>query len=208
MPLRARNDIHLARRLWHVCGVLVVVTLYWIVPPERAHFTVLALCLPVIAVDIVRLFIPRFNRTLTWLFRPFMREHEQDRVAGLSYMLAGVIFIVLLFSRNVVLLSLLFLAFADPLASFFGIRYGRDKLIGEKSLQGSLAAFVTCFLLSLGFFYVMDLMRERLFIVCLVAGMIGAIGELVPVGKIDDNFVFPCLSATMLTGLFYVFGGF
>lgn len=207
MPLKARNDIHLARRLWHFCGVGFMLALYWFVPPKRATLVAVALCLPVISMDVARLFIPRWNRALTWLFRPFMRDSERDRLAGLSFMLLGVLIIVLIFPRNVVALSLMCLAVADPAASYFGIRYGRDKLIGHKSLQGSLAAFVSCFLLSLGFFYVMHLMRERLFIVCLLTGLIGAVSELVPVGKLDDNLVFPVLSSTLLTGLFYIFGG-
>lgn len=207
MHLRARNDIHLARRLWHFSGVMLIFALYWFVPGERAVLTALLLCVPVIAIDLTRLCVPRLNSTLTFLFRPFMRESERHRIAGLSFMLAGVLFIIVLFPRNVVLLTLLFLGVADPLASYFGIRYGKDKLIGEKSLQGSLAAFVACFLLSLLFFYAMDLMRERLFIVCLLGGLIGALSELVPVGKLDDNFVFPAVSGALLTGLFYLFGG-
>ena len=43
--------------------------------------------------------------------------------------------------------------------------------------------------------------------VALLAGLIGAFSELVPIGKLDDNFVFPVLSATLLTGLLKLFGG-
>ncbi len=207
MSLQARNDIHVARRLWHFSGVMVIFALYCLVPNERAGLTAISLASLIIGIDIVRLFIPGINRTLSWIFRPFMRENERQKIAGVSYMLAGVTVIILVLPRNVVMLTLLFLAVADPLASFFGIRYGRDKLIGAKSLQGSGAAFITCFVLSFGYFLIMDLMRERLFIVCLLSALTGAIGELVPVGKLDDNLVFPILSGTLLTGLFYVFGG-
>ena len=43
----------------------------------------------------------------------------------------------------------------------------------------------------------MDLMRERLFIVCLLSGLSGAVSELMPVGKLDDNLVFPVVSASV-----------
>ena len=207
MTLRARNDIHLARRLWHFAGVMFIYLLYSTVPAEKAKLTALALGLPIIAIDVTRLFVPKLNYSLTWMFRPFMRENERHRLSGLSFMLAGAALNILLFPRHVVFLALLFLAVADPMASFFGIRYGKDKLIGEKSLQGSLAAFATCFLLAMIYFYMMNLMQERLFIVCLLAGLIGAVSELMPVGKLDDNFVFPVLSGTLLTGLLYLFGG-
>ncbi len=147
------------------------------------------------------------NRVLMLLFRPFMRENERKRLAGLGYMMAGLLIIILIFPPVVVSLALLFLAVADPVASYFGIRFGKDKLIGEKSVQGSLAAFISCFLLSLIYFYAMNLMHERMFIVCLLSALIGAFAELVPVFKLDDNFVFPVVSSTLLTGLFYLFGG-
>lgn len=207
MPLKARSDIHLARRLWHFLGVMFILALYLKVPPERSVVTALSLAALIVAIDWARLYFSRFNRTLSWLFQAVMRESERDRMAGVSYMLIGVAVIVVLFPRFPVILSLLFLGVADPLASYFGIRYGRDKLIGQKSVQGTLAAFITCFILSFGFFYYMNLMRERLFIVCLISGLIGAASELIPIGKWDDNLVFPVLSATLLTGLFYIFGG-
>lgn len=207
MPLKARNDIHIARRLWHFSGVMVIFLLYLVVPRDKAMLTALTFTVPVVLLDIGRLYIPRLNRALTWLFKPFMRERERNRIAGLSFLLAGVTTSIILYPRNVVFLSLLFLAVADPLASYFGIRFGRDKLVGDKSLQGSLAAFVACFLLSLGYFCVTGLMHERLFIVCLLSGLIGAASELAPVGKLDDNFLFPVLSGVLLTGLFHLFGG-
>src|SRR6516165_4451429 len=108
MTLKARNDIHLARRLWHFCGVMCILALYWAVPPQRAGATALALSLPIIIMDTVRLFSRRWNKALTWLFWPFMRENERNRLAGLSFMLAGVTIIILLFNRHVVLLSLMF----------------------------------------------------------------------------------------------------
>ena len=207
MPLRSRNDTHLARRLWHFCGVLFILLLYGLVPAEKASLTATVMLVIVAAIDICRLKIPSMNQTLTWLFKPFMRESERHRLAGVTFMMIGVTIIIAFFPRPVVYLTLLCLATADPLASYFGVRYGRDKLIGEKSLQGSIAAFVACFVLSVFYFYWMDIMRERLIIVGLLAGLTGAFSELVPVGPLDDNLVFPVLNATLLTGIFYLFGG-
>ncbi len=207
MSLRARNDIHLPRRIWHFAGVMFIFFLYYVVPPQRAAWVALGLSAVIIGIDVGRLYFQRLNQAMIWSFRPFMRESEKHRLASLSFMMAGVTLVILLFPKPVASLAILFLAVADPVASYFGIRYGKDKLIGSKSLQGSFAAFVTCFLLSLLYFCVMDLMRERLFIVCLLSGLIGAVSELMPVGKLDDNFVFPVMSAVLLTGMFMIFGG-
>lgn len=208
MALPTRDDLHLTRRFWHFCGVLVIVVLEWILNPRQAAIAALSASAFMISFDILRLRSRRLNRFFTWLFGPFLRERETHGVTASAYMMAGVALIVCVFPKEVVLLALLFLAVADPLASYFGIRYGKDKLIGNKSLQGSLAAFAACFVISLVFYSSQNMMRDRLFIVCLLSGLIGAVSELVPVGKLDDNFVFPVLSATLLDALLYVFKGF
>jgi diacylglycerol kinase (CTP) len=208
MPLKGRNDKHLARRIWHVSGVLSVFIWYWLIPPKAAALFAVVVGATLISFDVGRLYVPALNRFFWWLFRPILRESERNRISGISWMVVGVGLIIFIYPKNVVLLALLFLAFADPMASEIGIRFGKDKLIGNKSLQGSLAAFAVCFVTSMIYFNALDLMRERLFIVSLLGGLIGAVSELLPLGKMDDNFVFPVLSATMLTGLFHIFGGF
>lgn len=207
MYLRARNDIHLARRLWHFFGVMTMFALYWFLPRQPAVIVAVVMSSLMIGFDVLRLSIPRLNRFFCWFFGRFLRKGELRRVSGATSMLAAVTLLVLFYPKRVALLAMLFCAVGDPVASYFGIRFGKDKLIGDKSVQGSLAAFFACFLLAAGYCYAMDLMRERLFIVALLGGLIGALSELVPVFGLDDNFVFPVLSATLLTGLFYVFGG-
>jgi diacylglycerol kinase (CTP) len=207
MNLKARNDIHLARRLWHFFGAMLIFVLYVVVPESRRLATAVVLCTIPILLDLGRLYVPQLNRSLTVMFRPFMREDERDKPAALSSMLVGVLVLIIVFRPPVVALSILFLAVGDPLASYFGITYGKDKLIGNKSVQGTLAAFVSCFVMAVIYFQVTGLVPERRFIVCLLAGLIGAFSELIPIGKLDDNLVFPLMSGILLTGLLSLFGG-
>lgn len=207
MTLRARNDIHLARRLWHFGGVMVMALIDYALTARQTATVAVVASGVLVGCDGARLFSPRLNRLFTWVFRPVLRESERAKLAGSTAMMVGVTLTVLIFPRPVTLLTLLFFAVADPLASYCGILYGRDKLIGPKSFQGSAAAFAACFVIALVYLYAADLMRERLFLVAWLAGLIGAVSELIPVGKLDDNFVFPVMSASLLTGVFYVFGG-
>lgn len=208
MSLPIRSDIHLARRLWHFFGVMTMFVLARVMVHRHAViFTVTGSAL-MIGFDLARLKAPRLNRFFNWIFKGVLRECERHRLAGSTFMMIGVTIVVCAFPQPVVLQTLLMFSVADPLASYFGIRFGREKLIGQKTLEGALAAFAACFIVSLLFYFTMDLMRERLFIVCLLSGLIGAGAELVPVGRFDDNLVFPVVTATLLTGLFYVFGGF
>jgi dolichol kinase len=137
-----------------------------------------------------------------------MRKHECHSISGMTYLYLGTAIILFLFDKKIVTLTLLFLAFGDPIASYFGIKYGRDKIFSNKSLQGTMAAFATCTVIAMIFYYWNNLMTERLLIVAPLSGMIGAVAEATPVGKLDDNLTFPVISATCLWVLFHLFGGF
>ena len=129
-------------------------------------------------------------------------------MAGTSYLLTGVSIIALIFPQEIVLLTLLFLAFADPIASYFGIKFGKDKIFGHKSLQGTVAAFFVCAILCFAFFYTHNLLLDRLIVVSLLGGLIGSLAELIPIGKLDDNLTLPVMSAIFLYFMFLLFGAF
>lgn len=206
--LKRRTDLHISRKLWHCLGVLAILAIYRAVSRPVALQLISVATIVFVTSDVVRLFFPPLNRQLTKLFRPFMRDHEQHALAGTTFLLIGVLIIIALFPKPIVMLALLFLAIADPLASFVGILYGRDKILGHKSLQGTGAAFVACSLIALIYFYAHGWMTDRIIIVSLLAGVIGAGSELIPIFKIDDNLTFPIVCSSLLHALFWVFGGF
>lgn len=155
--------------------------------------------------DLIRQKWPALNEFAVHAFGPILRESEINRLAGTTYLLSGVVFVSFLFPHVVVSLTLLFLAFADPLASYVGLRYGKEKIFGPKTLQGFFAAFFTCSVITVVYFYMQNFPTDRLIVIGLIAGMIGALAELFPIGKLDDNLTMPLLSAFGLTLLFYFF---
>lgn len=208
MELKKRTEIHLARKIWHISSVAVMALAYAYIP-QRISLTILVLAWSLfVPLDFLRQRYPAINEVMIHLFRPIMRQTELHRLAGTSYLLTGVALIAFVFPRDVVLLTLLFLAFADPIASYFGIKYGKDKIFGHKSLQGTVAAFVACAVLCATFLYWHGLLLDRWFVVSLLAGLIGALAELIPIGKLDDNLTLPVLSSIFLWILFSLFGAF
>jgi len=202
---KKRSDVHLARKIWHVVTVFLMF-MAWSLLPFWVSLTLLIMgWLSFVPADFVRLKNPELNSKLTRMFRLIMRENELDRLAGTTYLISGAILIVCLFSKPVVALSLLFLAFADPIASYVGIRWGRDKIFGHKSVQGFIAAYVVCSILSGVFLYFHNI-EQHIVMVSLIAGLVGALAELVPIAKIDDNFTMPVLSSVGLFIVFYLFG--
>lgn len=207
LALRHRSDIHLARKLWHMFGVVGMVALYTQISTDMAIRILSVVSFFFVGFDILRLQWPSWNRFAVRVAGFLMRDNESKSFAGTTYLMIGTFILVWFFPRPVVTLSLLFLAFADPMASYFGIRYGKDKLIGSKSLQGTLAAFVTCTVITVIFLVQQNLMTDRILIVSFCAGLLGALAELVPIAKLDDNFTIPVLSAIGIWTLMTIFGG-
>lgn len=202
-PYKQRSDLHLFRKIWH-CGAVMVLYFIWSCfqyPVNRNILFTLAVFF--VIGDFLRIKIPACNRIFNNLFKIVLRKSEADNFAGTTYLLTGVAIIISIFSHPVVALSILFLAFADPIASYFGIKYGRTKIMGgTKSLEGFLAAFVVCAVLTFGFLKNYNLPVTTWCLIALAGGLIGALAELVPVGSVDDNFTMPIISAIGLHFLF------
>lgn len=195
---RNRSDLQLVRKLWHAGGVLTLVIVYQAVPRPWSLGLMAGLCVLGVALDLIRLHFDKVNAVVIRTFGHLMRDHEREGWAGSTYVFLGAFLTIAIFPTPVASLSLLFLALADPVASYFGIRYGTVPLFGAKTLQGTLAAFATCTVLALTFYSSRDILAEHLWIAALLSGFAGAVAELLPVGSLDDNLTQPVLSAAML----------
>lgn len=213
--LKKRSDLHLARKMWHTSGVLFIAYLHSVIPRHIALPILLFASFLTLTIDFIRINSVKLNSVVMQLFQSIMRENEIRRLSGNTFLIIGVLVIELFFSKDIVLLTLFFLAFADPCASYFGIKYGRRKIIQSKSLEGFTAAAVICFILTFLFLLTkngnIDMLNHRLnmvniLVISLAAALVGALSELVPIGKLDDNLTLPILSATGLFLIFTVLG--
>jgi diacylglycerol kinase (CTP) len=205
--LKQKSDVHLSRKIWHCLGISLMAIIYNVAGTNASWAILLILSGIFIPLDALRQSRPSLNQLTMKLFGPIMRSHESSTLSGMTHLFLGCMFLLLLNEPHIVTLTLLFLAFGDPVASFFGIRFGKDKLVGHKTLQGTIAAFVVCSLISCLYYYFNNIMTERLLIVAPLSGLIGAIAELIPVGKMDDNLTFPIMASILLWLLFQLYGG-
>ncbi len=204
--LKVRTDVHLARRLYHTLGVCIVLAVFSYLPrsimiPLFMSFT--AICL---FIDIIRQKVPHMNQRFMKSFALFIRQNEVQNLTGMTFITLGITTIAIVFPPEIVKLSLLMLAFGDPISSIFGILYGKDKLVGNKSLQGTIAGLVVCALVSAIYFLSFGLYLDRIILISLICGIIGAVSELLPIRDLDDNFTFPIISSTLLWLLFKTIG--
>jgi dolichol kinase len=146
----------------------------------------------VIAVELARRQSVKFNKMVLKVMLPLMRKSEIKGVAGVTPLIISVN-ILTLFPTWIVNLSLWFLAFADPIASLFGVLFGRTKLISGKSLEGSAAAFIVCSMITY-------LTYSQVIVDVFMFGLFGALAELLPIGPLDDNLTMPLVTAMLLLG--------
>ena len=198
---KMRSDLHLARKSWHVLAVLFMAFIYSHVDRGMALKILAVAMFLFVGMDILRLKIEKINVLVLKVFGVVMRRTEIDHPAGTTYLLSGVFISVYLFPKDIVMLTLFFLAIADPVASYFGIRYGKDKIINNKSLQGTMAAFVVCAIIAFIYMQVNKMLLERIVLVSLISGIIGALSELIPFFKLDDNLTFPIVCSFSLWAL-------
>jgi diacylglycerol kinase (CTP) len=184
-PLRLRSDLHIARKLWHMATGLVGLTVYY---KSGLSTDVMATALLLFSacsflIEFLRLRNEKMNQLLMIVMKPIMRESEKNSVSGMPFYAP----------ETIAVLSVLFLIFADPIASFCGILYGRDKIFPNKSLQGTIAAFSVCYIVTLIYGLIHTSPSMNLLVFSIVAGVIGAVSELCS-QFVDDNLCIPVIS--------------
>lgn len=198
--LALRSDLHLTRKVWHIVTGLVGLSIYnqLQIPSNLMGKYLLVLAVAALTVEVARLKIAVVNGVVLKFMKPFMRESERNSLSGFPFYALGISLSLLMFEEKIAVLSALFLIFSDPISSLFGILYGKDKIIGNKSLQGAIAGFVVCYSLTFlygGYFYRPGV---DLILFSFVAGIIGSVSELCSV-FVDDNLAIPVLSGLGLT---------
>lgn len=124
-------------------------------------------------------------------FRSYFRREESPMLSTL-YFLIATLFTLLLFGTSYAVIALVTLSVGDAFSTVTGKRFGKNKLPynKDKSLQGTLAFFITSFAALQAFF--MFFPQYALFnqlYVAFLAAFFGALIETIP--TIDDNVTIP-----------------
>ena len=207
--LANRSDIHIIRKIWHMGMGLTALYIYTLLPYSTKEWGLAASVIAAVGliVDLLRLKNSKFNDLMMKAGGIFYRKSEYNSLSGLPFYALGCGMSLYFFEEKIALLSVLFLVFADPISSYFGVRYGKDKILPNKSLQGTMAGFCVCYILALVWGLYHSGSSLNLLGFSLLAGAVGAISELLSV-FIDDNLTIPVVSGlglTLLNLLFHIF---
>lgn len=203
--LHKRSDLHMLRKIWHISVGSIVMGLYLQSTLEKFQWGIIIMSIAVsgFTFDIVRKKIPKLNAVVIKFMGPLMRRSEREGISGLPYYALGCSLALFLYQKDLGIISMLFLIFGDPVSSFFGVLYGKDRILPNKSLQGAVAGFFTCYLITLFYLINTTTLSVQILTFSIIAGVIGSLSELCSTFNIDDNLTIPVLSGLGLTVLNY-----
>jgi len=138
--------------------------------------------------DLLRLRDRGFNSRFMKAFSALIRQSEENRFNGSTFLCLAFFIVILLFPRTVAITAMLFLSLGDAAAELGGKHFGRLKIFG-RSLEGTLAFFLVAFPVA---YSLIDDWR-----VALLGALAGALVELFSF-EVDDNLTVPIGSALAL----------
>lgn len=137
------------------------------------------------------------RRVLLWVFGPIAHPHERHRINSGTYFGTALAILGLCFSPMIAAAAVMILGLADPAAGLAGRKWGRIKLINQRSLIGTVTFVVVGTLAAL---LVLSLWHANLgwsqrFAIAGLAALFGGLGELFSNRVIDDNLAVPVSAA-------------
>lgn len=215
--------VELARKVYHsLNGFTVLAAWYFGVEGSTALHYVFLFLLFSCAVEFARLKCSkRFNSFVNVALKPFMRVKEQNGISGNTWFLLGASLVLYSFPLDVASISIVFLAYCDPLASLVGVTLGKRypiyRFSNNKTVCGMLGGVVAGIVTAFIFFSYFAPIRWHdvslksplentlilpVSLLSIISGSAaGIIETVVHIPNVDDNFVLPVFSALFLSAL-------
>lgn len=194
----ARTVTEIERKTFHAAGLFVPL-LYNLLLSNGWTATECALMCWVITIggwvlDLSRLYIPAIRDN--WPLQSILREKEKTQLTGGCYFSLGCTLAINLFSPATATASISFLVIGDMMAALIGVAFGGETCTvklgreGNKSMEGSLAMFFSCFIVGVIVFGEEPLREYPIFLGAAAATLV----ELWEPFAINDNLTIPVIA--------------
>jgi len=184
----------LRRKFFHAFSALYAVL--FVLAGRSVSLWVIGVLLVIVGLlEAVRLRNPIVNDRFVRLFHGIHREKEKNQPSGILWTLAGSFATIAFIPHpDIVITALGYLALGDGVAALVGRPWGRVRF-GSKSLEGSLACFLVCWIVG-------SLCLRPPFgsLEVLWGALTATLLEALPL-PLNDNFWLPLLSGLVLAGV-------
>ena len=187
--LSIKNE--LMRKSIHICNSLFAYSLF--VFNQRDFTIAIGICtIGIILFEIARINSRKVSTFFIKIFGPIIRDFEGGgRLTGATYVMVSSFFVLLFFDKYVCITSILIMSYSDTAAAIIGKMYGKTKIF-KKTLEGSLAFFITSLII------ILVMIPEVNLGLGLVAILAATIVESLPI-SVDDNLSVPLIIALILS---------
>jgi len=190
----AQNQItfqaELVRKGIHLFALVIPIGYVLVTFPTAIFWVGLSAAVSIL-IDLSRFRHWRIWKYLAILLTPIIREHEiKGGFTGASYILVTSALTIFIFPKTIAIAAIVFIIIGDTAAALIGRKYGRHKLIKNKSIEGSLACLISLAAIS---FAIPGLPTE--------AGLAGALTATLAEafsGPLDDNLTVPLSSGVVM----------
>ena len=179
------------RKLIHLSNLIIPISYYYFF--QDKNFFLISLfffVLIFITIDLYREKNKYIRIFFNLFFNRMMRKHELDgALTGASWVMISAFITILIFPKNIAILSLIFMSIGDTVAGLAGRRIGKLK-IGEKTVEGFAFGFLSCAIISYNY-------KLIPFSISIYGSLAGMIFEVLPL-PFDDNLKIPLSSASIM----------
>jgi dolichol kinase len=214
MALR-REEI--ARKLLHLFALVMPVCIYyfpkWNIPWYVASITLAVVFFGSVIVETLRFRVPFIQKMFFAFFGSMLREEETHKVTGSTWVIGAALMCSVLFKDygHISFMVLTLFILGDAIAAVVGLSIGRIRIVGKKSLEGSLACLLLCMILFYALFPfvpgLLDVWNGKIpFILAFVTSLTITVFELIPLKitkkyTINDNLAVPVIAGGVLLWL-------
>lgn len=178
----------LLRKTTHLAGFFIPL-LYIVLDKSTMMFIAGAFAGIAVIVELLKWVSESFRELFFRFFEFILRRHERKgAITGATYYIISTFLCIAIFDKHIAIVSIFFIVLGDTAAALVGKAWGRIKLIGSKSLEGSIACFIVCAVISL--FWIDP-------VVGLTGAFVATLAELLPL-RIDDNLTVPLISGAVM----------
>lgn len=198
-----RTAKEIERKTFHLAG-LVYPLIYQVLlcrgwSKENCCSIVWTTTICLVSLDYCRVRSEWLRQTLPW--QKLMREQEKKQLCGGTYFSVGCAISIQAFAPAIAITSIIFLVMGDMSAALIGRSFGQTFCSlkigpgGKKSVEGSAAMFIVCFVFGVTIFSEVYLREYAIALAALTATLV----ELWEPMNINDNITIPVLTSIALT---------